>query len=169
MKGKPEVQQSWQCFTPMAEVRDPHTAFLVVQWSYQQKTRKRTIMSQNRLTKADAKNRAGILSTKLNIMHHAYGCLAGCYEQISTAFDGKHITLSQYNEFLIALGAIEDDIQASSLDYERIKALGESAWTLRNRVLTLVDASKNAAAGWYEEYPGGPKKRGAPYVAAHLK
>lgn len=126
-------------------------------------------MSQNRLTKADTKNRAGILSTKLNIMHHAYDSLAGCYEQISAAFDGKHITLQQYNEFLIALGDIEDNIQANNHNYEGIKALGESAWALRNKVLTLVDASKNAAAGWHEEYPGGPKKRGTPYVAEHLK
>lgn len=99
-------------------------------------------MSQNRLTQADVKNRAKILSIKLNIMHHAYDCLAGCYEQISIALDGKHVTLKQGEEFLIALGAIEDDIQASSLDYERIKALGNDAWTLRNRVLTLVSASK---------------------------
>jgi hypothetical protein len=131
--------------------------------------RKGITMSQNRLTHADVNNRAKILSTKLNILHHAYDCLAGCYEQINIAFDGKHITLKQYDEFLIALGAIEDEIQASSLDYERIKALGNNAWTLRNRVLHLVTASKNAAAGWYEQYPGGPWKQGAPYIAEHLK
>ena len=126
-------------------------------------------MSQLRLTKADVKNRATILNTKLSIMHHAYDCLTGCYEQICTAYAGKHITLKQYDAFLIALGTIEDNVQGNSYNYERIKALGESAWTLRNEVRNLVDASKNAAAGWYEEYPGGPKQRGAPYIAEHLK